>query len=137
MRKALCLTALFAACSSCSSKKNIYPVSGKVTYRGAPAPGAAVFLHRRDVDPLNEHLIMGIVQEDGSFELVCGSLGKGAPPGQYDVAIEWKQTAGQSKGSPQRGVDKLQGRFADKKNPRFQVTIKAGRVKYRHGIPSA
>jgi hypothetical protein len=28
---------------------------------------------------MNEHVIMGIVQDDGSFELVCGPLGKGAP----------------------------------------------------------
>ena len=42
---------------------------------------------------------MGIVQEDGSFELVCGSSGKGAPPGDYDVLIEWKRVTGQ--GRPQ------------------------------------
>jgi hypothetical protein len=70
---------------------------------------------------------MGLVQEDGSFELVCGSLGKGAPPGEYDVAIEWKQVFGQGKGRPERGLDSLEGRYADPKHPRLQATIKAER----------
>ena len=129
MRKVvLCLTAVLAlACGSCASKNNIYPVSGKVTYNGSPASGATVFFHRQGGDAMNDHMIMGIVQEDGSFELVCGSLGKGAPPGEYDVLMEWKQVSGQSKGRPQHGPDKLKGRYADPKRPRFHATINAER----------
>jgi len=123
-----CLTAaLGLTCASCSNKDNIYPVSGKVTYKGSPASGATVFFNRQGGDSMNEHLTMGIVQEDGSFELVCGSLGKGAPPGDYDVVIEWKQLSGQSKGRPQHGPDKLKGHYADPKRPRFHATIKAER----------
>jgi hypothetical protein len=119
--------ALALACASCGNKSNIYPVSGKVTYKGAPASGATVFFHRQGGDPINEHLIMGIVREDGSFELVCGSLGKGAPPGEYDVLIQWKRVTGQSKGRPQHGPDKLKARYADPKRPRFHSVIKAER----------
>jgi hypothetical protein len=68
-------------------------------------------------------MIMGIVQADGSFELVSGSLGKGAPAGQYDVLIEWKPVNGQSKGRPQRGPDKLHGKYADPKHPLLHATI--------------
>jgi hypothetical protein len=74
---------------------------------------------------MNENTIMGIVQEDGSFELVCGSLGKGAPPGDYDVLIEWKPANGQNKGRPQHGPDKLKGRYADRKHPLLQATVEA------------
>ena len=119
--------ALALACASCGNKNNIYPVSGKVTYKGSPASGAAIFFHRHGGDPVSEHMIMGIVQEDGSFELVCGSLGKGAPPGEYDVLIEWKRVTGQNKGRPQHGPDKLKGRYADPNSPRFHVVIKAER----------
>jgi hypothetical protein len=98
-----------------------------VTYKGSPASGATVFFYRQGGDSMNEHMIMGIVQEDGSFELVCGSLGKGAPCGEYDVVIEWKPVSGQSKGRPQHGPDKLKGRYADPKRPYFHVTIKAER----------
>jgi hypothetical protein len=122
----LCLTAALAlACASCGNKNNIYPVSGKVTYHGAPAAGAAVFFRRQGGDPMREHLIMGIVQEDGSFELVCGSLGKGAPPGKYDVLIEWKRVTGQGQGRPRHGPDKLKGRYADPKRPLVHATVAA------------
>ena len=125
-----CFTAGFIlACASCgnNNNNNIYPVSGKVIYNGAPAAGAAVFFCRQGGDTMNEHMIMGLVQEDGSFELVCGTLGKGAPPGEYDVVIEWKEVARQEKGRPERGPDKLQGRYADPKSPRLRATIKAER----------
>ena len=129
MRKFIfCPTAVLAlACVSCGNKDNIYPVSGKVMYKGAPAAGATVFLYRQGGDSMNDHTIMGIVQGDGSFELVCGSFGKGAPPGKYDVAIEWKHVSGQSKGRPRHGPDQLKGRYADPKRPRFRTTIEARR----------
>jgi hypothetical protein len=122
---AFSLTAGLALISVSCSQKKIYPVSGKVTYRGTPAAGAALFFHRHGGGPTNQHMIMGIVQEDGSFELVCGSLGKGAPPGEYDVLIEWKQVAGQGRGRPQRGPDKLNGRYADPKHPLLHATVDA------------
>jgi hypothetical protein len=121
-----CVTAALApACASCGYKNNIYPVSGKVTFNGSPASGATVFFHRQGADPMSEHLTMGIVQEDGSFELVCGSLGKGAPPGEYDVVIEWKPISGQGKGRRLRGPDRLNGRYADPKNPLLHATVAA------------
>jgi hypothetical protein len=115
--------ALALACASCG--KTVYPVTGKVLYRGAPAAGATVFFYRQGAESMNEHLTMGIVQEDGSFELVCGSLGKGAPPGEYDVVIEWKQVTGQGKGRPQHGPDRLKGRYADPKHPLLHATVGA------------
>jgi len=118
-------TALAIACGSCGNKNNIFPVSGEVMLNGSPASGAAVFFYRQGGDSMNDHMIMGIVQEDGSFELVCGSLGKGAPPGEYDVLIEWKQVSGQSKGRPQQAPDKLKGRYADPKHPLLHATVEA------------
>jgi hypothetical protein len=120
----LCLASALA-CASCGNQNNIYPVSGKVMHQGAPATGAAVFFYRHGADSLNEHMIMGLVQEDGTFELVCGSLGKGAPPGEYDVLIEWKPASGQGRGRPERGPDKLEGRYADPKNPRLHAIVEA------------
>lgn len=135
MRVAFCGLALLIG--SCSNNK-LYPVSGKVTYKGSSAPGAVVSFHRQGGEAGKEPLILGIVQEDGSFELMCGYLGKGAPPGHYHVLIEWKRLLGpctcaggpasiQEKRRHQSGPDVLQGRYADPKNPRFQVTIKAER----------
>jgi hypothetical protein len=111
------------ACTSCG--KGIYPVSGKVTYKDKPAAGATVFFRRQGAEPMNEHLTMGIVQDDGSFTLSCGDLGKGAPPGDYDVLIEWPQHVSQAKGLGHKAPDRLKGRYADLKKPRFHAVIKA------------
>ena len=133
MRRAACITvaAMVLACSGCA--RDLYPVSGKVLYKSTPAEGAAVFFQRKGADPMNEHLLMGIVQTDGSFSLVCGSLGEGAPPGEYDVLIEWKQARKRAKedvkhgtGHPsQKSADRLNGRYADPKQPRFHAVVKA------------
>ena len=123
-----CLTAILTlSCASCGNRNNLYPVAGKVTYKRSPAAGATVVFYRQNGDSMNEHLMMGVVQEDGSFELVCGSLGKGAPPGEYGVVIEWKEVSSQTRGRPQRGPDKLQGRYADRARPLLHATIKAER----------
>jgi hypothetical protein len=109
--------------TSCGKANRLYPVFGTVTYKGAPAAGAAVFFHRQGADPMNEHAVMGIVQEDGSFTLVCGAAGQGAPPGQYDVLIEWKQDQNHGKGLAHKGRDRLKGRYADRKHPRLHAVV--------------
>ena len=117
---------IFLSCASCGPRsKGIYPVTGKVTYQGLPASGAAIFFYRQGAIRADEQTVMGIVKEDGTFELVCGSLGKGAPPGEYEIVIEWKDVTGSNKGGPKRGSDKLKGRYADRNHPRLHATIKA------------
>jgi hypothetical protein len=120
------LTAL--ACGSCGNPNNLHRVSGTVLYLGKPASGATVFFQRRDGDPMNEHTIMGIVQEDGSFTLVCGPHGKGAPAGEYDVLIRWKHDVKQPRGLARTGQDRLKGRYADPKRPRLHAVVKAERT---------
>jgi len=119
------LAVIGLACTACGNSNNLYPVFGTVTYRGTPAAGATVFLRRHGADPMNEHAIMGIVGEDGSFKLVCGSLGNGAPPGEYDVLIEWKQGQSQARGLAHKARDRLKGRYADPQRPRLQALVKA------------
>lgn len=133
MRKGLFCAAAALALACCSCGNGLHPVSGTVTYKGAPAAGASVHLRRTGADPLNEQSVMGIVQGDGSFTLVCGALGQGAPPGEYDVLIEWRQGTGPAKapghgrGDPRRKPpDRLKGRYADPKRPRFHAVIQAG-----------
>ena len=89
------------------------------------ASRSGTFFQRQGSDPLYEQLIMGIVQDDGSFTLVCGSLGNGAPAGEYDVLIEWKPNANRAKGLAQKAPDRLKGRYADSKHPRLYAVVKA------------
>jgi hypothetical protein len=118
-------------CTSCGSPA-VYPVSGKILYKGSPAAGAAVVFRRAGTSPANaatEPIIRGIVQADGSFELTCGSLGQGAPAGEYDVLVEWrrpiprKQGAGCCCGRPQHGPDVFRGRYADPEHPLLRAKV--------------
>ncbi|HUY93448.1 MAG TPA: hypothetical protein VMV10_32275 [Pirellulales bacterium] len=127
MEKAIHCAAMLLAltCASCRAKtNNIFPVTGKVTYNGAPAAGAAIFFYRKGAG-LEEHMVMGVIQNDGSFELVCGPLGKGAPPGEYDVLVEWRPVVAQRNGNPQRGPDQLKGRYSDRSRPLLHATVEA------------
>ena len=93
------LTAAFAlACTSCGNGLN--PVFGTVAYKGQPAAGAGRLFPAPGADLMNEPMIMGLVQLDGSFSLVCGDKGAGAPPGEYDVLIEWRPPSSQPRAWP-------------------------------------
>ena len=128
------MAALALACASCRNN-NCYPVSGKVTYHGSPASGATVYFRRQGGDAMNDHAIMGIVQEDGSFELVSGLPGKGAPPGAYDVLIEWRRMRGRSRGRPQQVPDVLKGGYADPKRPQEDEEDEDDVLKGRYADP--
>jgi hypothetical protein len=107
-----------ACLSGCRDPNRLYPVRGKVLYRGEPAVGAAVYFHRKDVaDPLQEQILQGIVEQDGTFEL-AGANGKGALPGEYSVLIEWKQGPGID------APDRFQGKYLDLNNPSFMAQVK-------------
>jgi hypothetical protein len=113
-------------CAGCGNSNGVYPVSGKVLYKGEPAKGAIVYFHRKSVtDILQEHTPQGVVEEDGTFTLVS-PLGKGALPGEYVVLIEWKEGAGKGRGrNPALAApDRLRGRYMNPKKPQFQVEVK-------------
>jgi len=131
MKKASLVAAAIATlcCASCGKPNNLYPVSGKVFFKGEPAVNAAVFLRDAKADPLDRRLLMGIVRDDGSFSVVCESEGSGAPPGDYDVLIEWKHDAQRRRAGPsaRAAADRLKGAYSDPNNPRFRVTVKTAR----------
>src|SRR5437660_990681 len=93
----LAVAAAVLACAGCGNDAGLYPVSGKVLYKGQPAAGATVyFRHKGAADPLREQTPQGVVTEDGSFTL-AGPAGPGALPGEYVVLVEWKDGAGKAK----------------------------------------
>jgi hypothetical protein len=107
-----------ACLSGCGDSNGLYPVRGKVLYKGEPAVGAAVYFHRKGAaDPLGEQTPQGIVGQDGAFEL-AGANGKGALPGDYLVLIEWKDGPGI------KAPDRLKGKYLDLKNPSFTAEVK-------------
>lgn len=110
------LTAAVAlTCTSCGN--GLYSVSGKVTYKGQPAAGAAVFFQRQGADLMNEPMIMGLVQQDGSFSVVCGDKGAVVPPGKYDVLVEWRPSSNQPKGLAQHAARQARRTLRRPKEP--------------------
>ena len=68
------------ACASCSSQKDnherIYPVSGKLTYNVHLPPVPSSFFAAGTPKRTLDREIMGVVEGDGSFEIVSGPWGK-------------------------------------------------------------
>jgi len=119
--------ALTLSCASCGNSSGLYPVSGKVLYKGEPAAGATVTFLRKDAtDPINEPTAQGVVQEDGTFTL-AGPTGPGTRPGEYIVLVEWKEGAGKGAGrAPALSApDRLKKRYLDPSKPLLTVTIEA------------
>src|SRR5262249_37693390 len=125
-RLVLLATAAWAmTCVGCGNSNGLYPVYGKVLYRGEPAVGATVYFHRKVVtNLLREQVFEGIVQEDGTFKLVSPS-GQGAVPGEYIVLVEWKEGAGKARGrSPGlKAPDRFKGRYLNPNKPLLQADI--------------
>jgi hypothetical protein len=129
--KVCCAVTLLAALAStgCGNNHGLYPVSGKVMYKGEPAIGAYVLFQRPGIDPAKNQSIMGVVQHDGSFTVDYGAQGKGAPPGEYLILVRWKHDptlppARSPKESASR-PDRLKGRYDDPKHPLLRTVVRA------------
>jgi hypothetical protein len=127
------IVALYALCCvSCgsASPRNLYPVDGKVLYKGSPAAGVQVIFHlRNDISP-QAAVPCGVTDDNGTFTLTSFNTESGAPAGSYYVLLFWPapravqgKTAHRNKSIP---VDFFKGRFTDQKQPRFFAEIKPG-----------
>jgi hypothetical protein len=143
------LMALAATQISCgrSDGPPLYPVHGKVIYKGQPAVGATVSLRREGpalpgTEALGPLVPSGQVDEEGNFLVALDDFGYGAPVGQYKALIQWRvpvdassevaAPATKSKKSrkvvadkPEGIPDRLQGRFMNPDKSKFVVEVKA------------
>jgi predicted small lipoprotein YifL len=120
----------------------LYPVQGKVMYKGQPAVGATVMFQREDGPTTNAPPLVpiGLVDEEGNFSLETEELGYGAPAGKYKVLIQWR-TKGEESTKPQASLkkggrfkivadkpdgvpDRLQGRYMKAENALIKVEVK-------------
>ncbi len=94
-RVVLAMPALALVLASCGRDgPALYPVYGKVTYKGQPAAGAAVHFRRDgDTSPEGVSFPIGVVDEAGEFQLEMSGIGDGAPAGKYKVLIIWSEDA--------------------------------------------
>ncbi|HEY8505204.1 MAG TPA: hypothetical protein VIL46_11525 [Gemmataceae bacterium] len=119
----------------------VFPVEGKVTFRGRPAAGAVVVLRplNNPDDPVwDVGFPRAAAGRDGSFRVTTYGGGDGAPAGEYAVLIEWFGSPPEGGGTgpdeesdPESGAgeeeeDRLGGRYSDPNNPPFKVRIREG-----------
>jgi hypothetical protein len=124
----LVLASLTLSSFGCGNANGLNPVYGKVLFKSEPAVGATVYFHRvGSSDSLHEQVPMGVIQDDGTFQL-AGPSGAGAPTGDYVVLVEWKEGAGKLRGrSPGlNALDRLKGRYRNMKKPLLHAEIKSG-----------
>ena len=135
-------SALALVGAGCGESNGRYPVYGKVLHKGEPAVGATVSFYPKDAAGPNGEIPRGEVEADGSFQLGTGDLGRGAPPGQYAVLVEWRQgplrthrrdtarTVGKAAAREGKPLliadDRLKGRYFDIAHPRLAAEVKNG-----------
>jgi hypothetical protein len=120
------LAALVTGLASCarSDRKPVYPVRGKVLFRGAAPAGARVQFHPLDdADPLAPRP-GGWVEQDGSFQLSTYLSNDGAPAGRYAVTITWPSPEKQVDGE-NVGPDRLKGKYGDPKTTPLRAQVEA------------
>jgi hypothetical protein len=141
-----------AAVSGCGESNGLYPVYGQVKYKGEPAAGATLYFHREGGEPSGLPVPMAVTEQDGTFVVRSGDLGKGASPGSYHILLEWRdrspassQVVVASFSPPSNGgrkarqappkirstaslpADRLNGYYSDIEHPRMKAEIKPGR----------
>jgi hypothetical protein len=127
---AACLV-LAAGLVGCGDGRGVklYPVRGKLLYKGAPADGAEVtFYPKSDAgkDPVRP---AGKVGPDGTFVLGSFRPSDGAPVGEYAVLVRWNKDGkvGHEKGKKRAHnvpVNFLQDRYANPAAPRFTAAVR-------------
>jgi hypothetical protein len=123
------LLSVVSACKKSSVK--LYPVKGKVLFKGQPAEGAQVVFRpageaagtgaQSSTPPSNP---FADVKSDGTFTLRTEPYGEGAPAGEYVVMISWYTRTDPE--DPLSSKSKLPAKYADPTNPIIKATVKEG-----------
>ncbi len=85
-RYGVLLAALLAGCGDGGQRSKIekvVPVSGKLTYKGAPLPQHQVTFQPTD----GRRPAIGVTDAEGKFTLGTNKVGDGAPPGASRVSV--------------------------------------------------
>ena len=97
----------------------VYDVKGKVLLGdGKPLSSGSIYFVPKGDLPITP---TGVIGPDGTFSLVTGGSGEGAPPGEYKVRIESRQI--QANGKP--GKPRFPERFNDEDSSGVLITVRA------------
>jgi hypothetical protein len=97
----------------------VYDVKGKVLLGdGKPLSSGSIYFVPKGDLPITPS---GVIGPDGTFSLVTGGSGDGAPPGEYKVRIESRQFQANGKAVKQRFPD----RYNDEDSSGVLITVRA------------
>lgn len=150
-KAATIVIAMLALAPSGCGSNGLSPVSGSVTYQGQPARGATVHF-RREGETAEEaaNYPIGVVDEEGKFDLQVAGVGWGARPGKYKVLVRWPPeskedaiapatsknkkarkgvtapSAAELRRDPRSSTDRLKFRYFNPDKPLLSAEIKPG-----------
>jgi hypothetical protein len=97
----------------------VYDVKGKVLLAdGKPLSGGQIYFMPKGDLAITPS---GVIGPDGTFSLVTGGSGEGAPPGEYRVRIESRQFQANGKAGKPRFPD----RYNDEDSSGVLITVRA------------
>ncbi len=115
---------LFVVLSGCSEQRvPVYPVSGKITYKGQPPVGASVVLHSLSGSDAKDVVPAGTVKDDGSFTVTSYDPGDGAPQGDYVATIEWYRYQSELGGA---GPNVIPSKYVSAKTSPVKLSVDGG-----------
>ncbi len=122
---AVLFVSIAAICGCAEKRVNVFPVSGKVTYKGKPAAGAIVVLHPVNAVGFEGVAPIGTVGDDGSFTLTVYDPGDGAPEGDYVATIQWRKMV-VGKGGAGAGPNVLPKQYSSAATSPVKVSVSGG-----------
>jgi hypothetical protein len=92
----LLLAIAMIAAVGCGAKTDAVPVTGKVSYNGAPLTSGTILL----IPESQGTAPTGMIQPDGTFKLTTYKQDDGAVPGKYKVVVQVFPEEGDAMGLP-------------------------------------
>jgi hypothetical protein len=105
----------------------VFPVTGKVTFKGKPAEGAQVVLFPVNTENAAELSPSGTVRKDGTFALTAYEPGDGAPEGDYVATVSWRKMV-IGDGGAAAGPDVIPKQYSSAATSPVKVSVKGGPI---------
>jgi hypothetical protein len=120
-----------AACAGCGSanQRPVFPVSGKLTYKGEPMAGAWITFHPLDNTGPTAVRAFTKADKNGHYKLTTRDTDDGAPAGEYAVTIFWPEAHKGASGAEEASntaPDRLKGAHAVASTTKLRATVREG-----------
>lgn len=127
-------------CGAASTRKAVYPVTGKVLFQSNPVKGGSLTFHpQEEVENPRATRSLTTVEADGTYTMTTYTTRDGVPAGEYVVTLYWPGKV--PPGSPigEVGPDLLQGKYSNPKTSPLRASVKeeANTINFTLPIASA